>query len=369
MWATVNKLLEYLALARQYEGGSGSEGLKTFARVLYARWRYGLPASMFGAFGLMNKPLSSLREVITGDERRVLLAAFAPPAWRFLEEDKLAFYQRCRDRELPACPITAVFTNNESAIFRAKEMGIPVARTASDMQHIFAQLIEIDGILKRADGGKGSGIYPIEARGGIVSPRREYGNAQELFTWLLSTGFRFYWMIQPRLRPHPELLSLMPGPGLGTVRIISFRKKSGKVTLKWPILKVPAPGAITDNWGHGGTGTIMAEVNVETGRVEKAAGKRKADFPVERFESHPVSAERICGRKLPHWEDLCQLVERSASAFKELPVLGWDVGITQDGPVLIEANWEFGLDMAQGLQGAGLRREFMTALEGIRWDL
>jgi hypothetical protein len=357
------KLSEYFDLARRYDSGSGMQMAKTFSRMLYARWRYHLPAYMFGAFGLMTKPLSSLKELIKGDERHDLLSSWAPQDWRFLEEDKLAFLQRCLQSGLPACPIVGVITDKDS--LRAESMGISVMKSAQEIDQLFVRLGDFNGILKRTYGGRGVGIYPIEIKKGVLRPCQEYSDAGQLFAWLRSSRYSFSWIIQPKLRPHHDLLSLMPGPGIGTIRINSFRNISGQVKLKWPILKLPAPGRITDNWTAGTRGTVIVAVDIETGILKQAAGRIRKEFPVERFDSHPFSKEQIVGRQLPNWDVLCRLVKKAATAFKELPVLGWDVAITPDGPLFIEANWDFGLDMVQLLMGSGLKTQLLMSLKEI----
>ena len=57
---------------------------------------------------------------------------------------------------------------------------------------------------------------------------------------------------------------------------------------------------------------------------------------------HPETNVAFDGFQLPWWAELRDLVTRGARAFAKLPALGWDVAIAEDGPILIETNWQFG---------------------------
>ena len=53
---------------------------------------------------------------------------------------------------------------------------------------------------------------------------------------------------------------------------------------------------------------------------------------------HPRTGERVTGFELPHWPETVEVVVRAAAAFAPARALAWDIGLSADGPVLIEAN-------------------------------
>ena len=47
----------------------------------------------------------------------------------------------------------------------------------------------------------------------------------------------------------------------------------------------------------------------------------------------------IEGFQLPVWTEACQLAREAARLFLPLRFVGWDIALTETGPVLVEANW------------------------------
>jgi hypothetical protein len=54
-----------------------------------------------------------------------------------------------------------------------------------------------------------------------------------------------------------------------------------------------------------------------------------------------AAQERIVDFKLPHWQEARKLAERAARLFLPLRTIGWDVALTEEGPLLLEGNAEW----------------------------
>ena len=65
------------------------------------------------------------------------------------------------------------------------------------------------------------------------------------------------------------------------------------------------------------------------------------------FKAHPDSGETIIGRTLPHWPEVKRIAVAAHEEFKTLPSIGWDIAITEDGPVIVEGNSQWGTDGVQ----------------------
>ena len=63
------------------------------------------------------------------------------------------------------------------------------------------------------------------------------------------------------------------------------------------------------------------------------------------FEKHPISGFKFKGSKIPYMKEAIELVKKAALEVPEVRYVGWDVGIAEDGPVIIEGNFypSFGL--------------------------
>ena len=74
-------------------------------------------------------------------------------------------------------------------------------------------------------------------------------------------------------------------------------------------------------------------------------------MPVER---HPDTGAPIAGHRLPCWAETMALATAALDAAHDRPSIGWDVAITDDGPVLVEGNTLSNPDIAQAPTGIPL---------------
>jgi Sugar-transfer associated ATP-grasp len=131
-------------------------------------------------------------------------------------------------------------------------------------------------------------------------------------------------------------MSLTPG-GLCTARITTMRLPDERPQLLSGIYRMPAEATTAaDNFAAGG---LAAPIDLATGRLGPAVRKDLSllDAPAV---VHPQTGARIEGHQLTHWADAVSLVLRAHEAVgcKGVPVIGWDVALTAEGPVLVEGN-------------------------------
>ena len=109
----------------------------------------------------------------------------------------------------------------------------------------------------------------------------------------------------------------------GTARVIATWMKFGRV------------GKCVDNAGSGGN--VDAAVDVETGRIYNVVqfdGWRKT----KEIESHPDSGTQLNGVYIDNWQSIKEEVIKFQQAFPYCKAPGWDIAITDNGPVVIEVN-------------------------------
>lgn len=172
-----------------------------------------------------------------------------------------------------------------------------------------------------------------------------------------SKGFLF----QQAAEQHPDV-SRMAGATLGSVRVVTIAGEDGPQTL-YTVWKLPAPTAMSDNaWQDG---SIIAQVDHQTGRVLKA--RRGTDLAIEVIANHPVSGLPLPGFDLPSWQDVIRTAERAHGLFPYTGVLGWDIGISAEGPVILEANDNPFHMLYQRATGQGiLNPDFLSAFDAVR---
>ena len=115
---------------------------------------------------------------------------------------------------------------------------------------------------------------------------------------------------------------------VNTLRMFTFYK-DGQAYFLQAILKV-GNGGVVDNFSSGGMyiyvddeGTVYAEA---------------IDQMDNKYYKHPISNETIVGFKVPMFKEAVGMVKEAAKVVPEMGYIGWDVAISEDGPVLVEGN-------------------------------
>ena len=105
--------------------------------------------------------------------------------------------------------------------------------------------------------------------------------------------------------------------------------------------------APVDNWDRGG---YCAPVDIDTGRVMDLvvldSFSRRS-----RCSHHPDTGEKISGLAVPYWDDVREIVVRAADLHRGAPMVGWDVLVSEDKPVIIEGNPVPGIHLLQIEEG------------------
>jgi hypothetical protein len=107
---------------------------------------------------------------------------------------------------------------------------------------------------------------------------------------------------------------------------------------------------VTDNFATGG---IAAAIEISDGSV-LGPGRSKNPFDQPYF-FHPVSGRKIDGFQVPFFKDVLKLTLDASKLLKGVRSIGWDIAITQHGPILIEGNDNWCKTVLQVPVGKGYR--------------
>lgn len=203
---------------------------------------------------------------------------------------------------------------------------------------------------------KGSGVVGFRrdgaawVSGGVRLENAEVG--QRLDRMLRSGG-----VLQRGLATHPALERVSPG-ALPTLRIMTAANETGAIEACDRMIRLSAGGPRpVDNFN---AGNLVAGIDAD-GRI--AGGWGRVGGRVVPVEVHPTTGAILTGLALPDLAAAEQLAIRAHDAFRNgFNIVGWDVGLTADGPVLIEGNWNPGTDIVQLVSGRGLGDSRLGAL-------
>lgn len=153
--------------------------------------------------------------------------------------------------------------------------------------------------------------------------------AQEVLKHHAKRGFLF----QSAVRQHPTLTAIA-GPALGTIRVVTVTEEADRPRVLYVLWKIPSPDAMSDNFWQ--SGSMLANVDIDTGEV--LGCRRGTGLDTARVDDHPVTGQPIVGARIPFWSELKALAEQAHAVFPNVGVMGWDVGVSEDGPLIVEGN-------------------------------
>lgn len=220
--------------------------------------------------------------------------------------DKTLFNQKFRD-----------YINKEWLDLRAASVG-DLCKFLSGKEFIIAKPV-------KGSCGKGIEKYRVA----------DFAGAEQIYNELIN---KEQFLIEEYIVQHPKMQQLYPY-SVNTVRIATINH-NGCQNVLYAFVRIGNNGAIVDNLNSGG---MTAPVNVETGEVTHPGYDKNEKV----YFNHPVTGTQIVGFKIPNWQQAKNICLDACKQIEQVGYIGWDVCITPNGVLLIEANEYPGHDILQ----------------------
>jgi len=290
----------------------------------------------------------------------------SPQAYSCLLQNKLLSKQLFAAARLPHAKLIGIYDPE----WGYASDGLPL-RCPEDVRRWLADVCPDAFVVKPIEGQRGHGIHLFErvndASGdegrytspetgpvdvdGVASVLTTQG-AFHKTTYLDGSPFSQARLIEERLLTHSDLRPLSPH-ACGHVRLVTLLTKSGDVELFAGPFHVQTLRQSSANYGGCvGVGFEVATGELGLGRVSTS------DSPLN-LRADPVTGAEFYGVRIPWWEETKELARRAQRAFPFTRALGWDIAVTDDGPVLIEGNIRWSMQFVQVSAGRGLLRGAM----------
>jgi hypothetical protein len=151
-------------------------------------------------------------------------------------------------------------------------------------------------------------------------------------------------IVQPLLRNHEDLRQVVGDEApLCTLRIVTITPDPGALAqVTHRLWRVGRHGVPVDNFAYGGT---MLEVTADgtVGLGVTRQGFRERGPAAAVVAHHGDTGRQMTGTRLPCFADAVELCRRAhARLAPSAARLGWDVALTDDGPMLVEVNFSAG---------------------------
>jgi hypothetical protein len=141
-------------------------------------------------------------------------------------------------------------------------------------------------------------------------------------------------LVQPWLRNHEELTGFAKD-SLVAIRVITVLNELDEPEVTLAMTRILS--MLEPDWQHLPDHEYAAPINLETGEMGLLTGDNFKTALV-RMTHHPVTGIAIKGRVLKNWPAIRDLALKAHRTFKHRIVVGWDIALTPEGPMVLEGN-------------------------------
>ena len=177
----------------------------------------------------------------------------------------------------------------------------------------------------------------IKATGGVGVEKHQVNNKtnlKKLFNELIKKD---QCLIEEYVNQHQTMNELCPA-SVNTLRIVTARK-NGKTTILLRVIRVGNGKYEVDNFHKGGMFTIFNDEGI----ITKPAVDREGTL----YQKHPMTKTEFIGFKIPYYKETIEMCIKASEIIPEVGLVGWDIAITPNGPLVIEGNELPGYDLYQ----------------------
>lgn len=186
-------------------------------------------------------------------------------------------------------------------------------------------------------------IKPIDGLGGHEVRKMNRNDVKSIndFLQYLQDNRMF---LEELIVQHKKMNILCPS-SVNTIRVMTF-VNNNKSEILYAALRVGNGVYEVDNFHKGGMGV---SIDTRTGKLKGNA----IDKDLNEYKVHPTTRIYFNKYELPFWKETRKLVLEAALVNQNIKVVGWDVAITKNGPILVEGNRRPGFDLVQVLSKKG----------------
>ncbi len=260
---------------------------------------------------------------------------------QFNYDNKFNFYNLVCSVDSKYTPKIFYILNNGKSIYSSNGK-----KQISDKKAI-QNLDNGEYILKPVCGSRGQNIYFLKKQNTKIEVTDTKSNKIYLGNMLEEIKKR-KTIIQEYIHQHEDLKKLNKD-SLNTIRVVSLRYND-KANILAAMLRIGENNSKVDNAHKGG---ICVGVDIDTGKLKKYGCTYNKIYT----KKNNISFEKI---QIPFWKETIDLVKKIHNkVFYGASSLGFDIAITEKGPVIIEVNTGWGTKGLQACNG-GLKKRYIN---------
>lgn len=317
---------------------------KSICRILYECFLLfvkfkAIPVHYFGRF-LYIKGVTNIYDYVPNQIIYSLWSRFNDNNLIHILDNKLLFYNYYKALNINTIDILAYNYGNTFLLsFQTKTI-----RNGDQFLDLLTKLLSVTKskslyIKQCYSSSGGKNVYKIDEN----DLKNEDNIKHKLYYEIIHSSF----IIQETVIAHKDISAINPHC-LNSLRIDTFLNQDGTAEVISAFLRYGVQGSIVDNTSLGGS---QVGIDLKTAKLDKFGFATISDGNGMIYEAHPDTHIVFEGYEIPLFKESLELVKKAAESTPGLRLIGWDVAVLPDGPVLIEGNHDYdmtGTDLALG---------------------
>ena len=276
---------------------SGKNRIAIFFDMLYCAKKYGAGYYDYEIFAFYNLNKEQRKTFVTRLWSKKFMEFMNDTAYCDYLDDKDLFYQKYSEY------IGRGFINVRTS---KKE---EVEKFVSTRELLFGKV---------KDGECGHGCERIKVS--------DYPDFDTLYKYLVE----HFDTVEDVIVQHPDLSKLYPN-AVNSMRIITVLDKQQVPHCIYIVQKMGLNGSVIDN------NCLFTPVDMETGKLKYPAHSGDTTKGII-YTEHPNTHIQLVGYQIPFVKEAVDMCLKAALVVPQVRYIGWDVAITENGPVIIEGN-------------------------------
>lgn len=180
-------------------------------------------------------------------------------------------------------------------------------------------------------------IKPIDGLGGFGVKKIKVSDIKDI-TEFYKDMVNNRLFIEELIIQHKDMNKLCD-KSVNTIRVMTF-VNNNEVEILYAGVRIGNGKSAVDNFHNGGMGVA---VNLKNGKLMGNA----LDKDLNEYKTHPLTNTKFNNFQVPCWKEVVKLVKEAALVNTNIKVVGWDVAISEKGPIFVEGNRRPGFDLVQ----------------------
>lgn len=242
-------------------------------------------------------------------QRRQLRKSVQPSAYEIVFQDKVIAEMLCNSKNIATPRIIEIVKVDRNIVRVAQELA------EQDLNNL---------IFKPRSGKGGGGITCTQFKDGEVYVIQK---GERIHCGVLNADSDL--IVQEFIVQHEDMSRI--SKSTNTVRAVTIIKKNGDILVVGTYARFGVGKSKIDNLSQGG---ICVSVDIESGELAEIGFDRMSRI----YREHPTSEIPFGGYRIPFWKEVVAMAKKVQSAFGFYPLLGMDIAVTENGPIVIEIN-------------------------------